>query len=88
MDYFVVLTEVNFVYLNFNKPGQQEIKKTTVSEMKTYLEEGHFLEGSMKPKVEAAIDFVQKGGKESIIVDFYNLLPAIEGQTGTHILPG
>jgi len=88
VDYFVVLTEANFVYLNFNKPGQQEIKKATVSEMKTYLEEGHFLEGSMKPKVEAAIDFVQKGGKESIIAGPYNLLPAIEGQTGTHILPG
>ena len=58
MDYFVVLTEVNFVYLNFNKPGQQEIKKAIFSEMKTYLEEGHFLEGNMKPKVEAAIDFV------------------------------
>ncbi len=88
MDYFVVLTEANFVYLNFNKPGQQEIKKTTVSEMKTYLEEGHFLEGSMKPEVEAAIYFVQKGGKKSIIAGLYNLLPAIEGQRGTHILPG
>ncbi len=53
----------------------------------TYLEEAHFLEGSMKPKVEAAIDFVQRGGKKSIIASLHNLLLAIEGKTRTHILP-
>ncbi len=86
-DYFVMLTEADFVYLNFNKPGQQKINQATASEMKSYLEEGHFLEGSMKPKVEAAIDFVQNGGKKSIIANLHNLLPAIKGQTGTQILP-
>ena len=63
VDYFVVLTEANFVYLNFNKPGQQEIKKATVSEMKTYLEEGNFLEGSMKPKVEPLLISYKKEGR-------------------------
>lgn len=87
VDYFIMLTESDFVYLNFNKPDQRKIEKATVSEMKTYMNEGHFPEGSMKPKVEAAVDFVQKGGKKSIIANIFDLLPAIEGQTGTHILP-
>jgi carbamate kinase len=55
--------------------------------VKTYLEEAHFLEGSMKPKVEAAIDFVQREGKKSIIASLHNLLLAIEGKTRAHILP-
>ncbi len=54
--------------------------------MKTYLEKARFLEGSMKSKVEAAIDFVQRGGKKSIIAILHNLLLAIEGETRTHIL--
>lgn len=87
IDYFVILTEVDFVYLNFNTSDQKPITSASASEMETYLEQGHFSAGSMKPKVEAVINFIRGGGKKAIIANLYDLLPAIEGKAGTHILP-
>jgi carbamate kinase len=85
IEQLVILTEVDFAYLNFKSPQPQPIKNITVDKMQSYLEQGEFMEGSMKPKVEAAINFVKKGGQKAIIANLYNLLPAIEGKTGTHI---
>ena len=85
IEQLVILTEVDFAYLNFNSAQPQPIKKISASKMESYLLQGEFLEGSMKPKVQAAIDFVKKGGKKAIIANLYDLLPAMEGQTGTHI---
>lgn len=87
IDIFVILTEVAFACLNFNTPEQKPIIQATASEMETYLNDGHFAEGSMKPKVEAAVEFVRKGGRKAIIASLYDLADAIEGKTGTHILP-
>jgi carbamate kinase len=88
IDTLVILTQVEHVYLNFNQPDQKPIQSTTVSKMETWLREGHFLEGSMKPKVEAALYFLQHGGKKTIIAHLNELADAVVGRTGTHILPG
>jgi carbamate kinase len=88
IDTLVILTQVDHVSLNFNEPEQKPIENTTASEMETWLQENHFLEGSMKPKVEAALYFLKHGGKRSIIAHLDRLADALAGQTGTHILPG
>lgn len=64
---FVVLTNVDGAYLNYKKKGQKLLGKTSVSEMEAYLSGGSFEEGSMKPKVEACIDFVKHTGKSAVI---------------------
>jgi carbamate kinase len=87
IDYFVILTEIDHAYLDFKKPDKKPITSATVKNMETWLSEGHFLEGSMRPKVESAISFLKNGGKKAIIANLFDLLPAIEGKTGTQILP-
>lgn len=87
MDYLAILTGVDYAYLNFNSPQQKPIVSATASEMETYLRQGHFMEGSMKPKVESAISFIKNGGKKAIIANLFDLVPAIEGSKGTHIVP-
>ncbi len=88
IDTLVILTQVDHVYLNFNQPDQKPIETATASKMETWLQEGHFLEGSMQPKVEAALYFLKHGGKKTIIAHLNQLADAIAGRTGTHILPG
>ena len=68
-DEFYILTDVPKVYINFRKEGERALDTITVAEAKKYLEEGHFAEGSMAPKVRAAIMFVEHGGKECIITE-------------------
>lgn len=87
VDVFVILTEANFCYINYKKPNEKAIQKVKYSEMEKYQKEGHFLAGSMGPKVEAAMDFIRKGGKRAIIANLYDLLPALNGQCGTEITP-
>lgn len=87
IDYFIILTEIDHAYLDFKTPDQKPITTATASTMERWLNEGHFLEGSMKPKVESAISFLKNGGKKAIIANLFDLIPAIEGKTGTQILP-
>jgi carbamate kinase len=68
-DEFYILTDVPKVYINFKKENEQAIDKMTVTEAKRYLAEGQFTEGSMAPKVRAAIYFVEQGGHECIITE-------------------
>jgi len=86
MKRFVISTEVEQVYLNFKKPNQIAVREMNVDDAKRYHAEGHFLEGSMKPKIEAAIDFIEAGGEEVIITDPGHIVSAVEGKTGTHII--
>jgi len=86
IDTLVMLTEVDFAYLNFNTLQQKPIAQVSVDQMEKYLQEGHFLEGSMKPKVESAINFLKGGGKKAIIANLYELVSAVEGKTGTQIV--
>lgn len=87
-DLFMISTGVEKVALNFNKPNQRELDEMTLVEAKQYIAEGHFGTGSMLPKIEAAMEFVQNGGPKAIITDPPNLLRALRGETGTHLLPG
>ncbi|MDF2556560.1 MAG: arcC [Bacillales bacterium] len=85
-DYFVVLTAVENVAINFGKPEQKNLFKVSASEMKQYAKEGHFAPGSMLPKVEAAIAFVEsKPGRISIITSLEEATEALSGFAGTRI---
>jgi carbamate kinase len=86
-DLLVISTGVEKVYINFGKPNQKGLDKITVNEAERYIEEGHFAPGSMLPKVQAAIQFLNNGGKEAIITNPINLSNAAQGRTGTHIVP-
>jgi carbamate kinase len=68
-DAFYILTDVSNVYINFNKPDQKKLEVITVGEAKKYYADGEFASGSMGPKILAAIDFIENGGKETIITD-------------------
>lgn len=81
----VILTNVDGAYLNFNSSNPQLIKSISASELETHIHQGAFEEGSMKPKVEAAVDFVKNGGQKAIIANLNTLTFAIEGGAGTHV---
>ncbi|KPJ88323.1 MAG: carbamate kinase [Spirochaetes bacterium DG_61] len=85
-DLLVILTEVPNVYLNYGKPDQRSLGAVTVSEMNTYMKEGHFPAGSMGPKVHAIISFLTHGGKRGLITSPQKLSEALEGRTGTHFV--
>lgn len=85
-DCLVILTAVENVSVNFNKPNQKELHAVTVDEMKKYVTEGHFAAGSMLPKVEAAIDFAEsKKGRTAIITHLNTARDGINGKTGTRV---
>ncbi len=84
---FIISTEVPGVYVNFRTPDQRALSRLTVREARQLLAAGQFSEGSMKPKIEAAIDFLVSGGEQVIITDPEHLGAALEGAAGTHILP-
>jgi carbamate kinase len=83
----VFATDVDAVALDYGKPGQRSVPRMTVAEAREYLGEGQFPEGSMGPKVEAAILFVSAGGREALITSVAALGHAIGGETGTRIVP-
>ena len=83
-DEFYILTDVPKVYINFRKPDEKALDTITVAEAERYIEEKQFSEGSMLPKVKAALYFVRNGGKESVITDATQL--GVEGG-GTRIIP-
>lgn len=87
-DLLVISTGVERVAIHFNTPQQRSLEQMTLQEARQYMAEGHFAPGSMLPKVEAAIDFVQMGGPQAIITDPPNLARALHGETGTRIVPG
>ena len=80
-------TSVDKVALNFGTPQQVEIDQMTSTQCRTYLDQGHFAPGSMKPKIEAALAFLEQGGKRVIITQPHHLEEALHGIYGTHIVP-
>ena len=72
-DELIMVTDIDNVYLNYKKKGQKELGKVRLREMKKYYKEGHFPAGSMGPKIEAAINFLENVGKKVIISDIDNL---------------
>jgi len=83
----LISTAVEKVALNFNTPEQRELDEMTVAEAKQYIEEGHFAPGSMLPKVQATLRFLEQGGKKALITDPPNIKRALAGETGTWVLP-
>jgi carbamate kinase len=83
---FVILTDVDGAYVNYGKPNQELIKEVTTGKLQRYMDEGQFKEGSMAPKVLAAIRFVESGGESAIIAELGKLTEAIGGKSGTHVV--
>lgn len=86
-DLFLISTAVEKVAINFNKPDQKWLDTMTVAEARKYLAEGQFAKGSMQPKIEAILKFMDKGGKKALITDPEHIKDALDGKTGTWILP-
>ena len=83
-DMLVILTAVDQVAINFNKPDQKGLDKLSVAEAKAYIAEGQFAKGSMLPKVEAAVKFVEsKPGRKSLITSLEKAKEALAGKAGT-----
>jgi carbamate kinase len=84
---FVIATAVEKVAINFGKPEQQWLDTMTLAEAKQYLAEGiHFAKGSMAPKIQAIIWFLESGGKKAVITNPENIGRALKGETGTWIV--
>ncbi|MBV1758039.1 MAG: hypothetical protein KMY55_09380 [Dethiosulfatibacter sp.] len=85
-DILLILTEVEKVAINFNKPDQKNLSEISCDEAKKYMAEGHFAPGSMLPKVKAAVMFAEsKPGRKSIITSLYSANEALKGESGTLI---
>ena len=86
LEMFIILTDVDGVYLNGENTHKKRLEKLSTMEAKAYLFEGQFPPGSMGPKIEAALEFIASGGKEVIIAKPEDLSSAIEGKAGTRII--
>lgn len=84
-DLFLISTAVEKVAINFNQPNQQWLDQMTLNDAKKFLAEGHFHKGSMGPKIQASIWFVEATGKDALITNPENLARALRGETGTRI---
>ncbi len=87
-DLFLISTAVEKVAINFGKPDQKWLDRMTLAEAKKYLAEGtHFAKGSMAPKIQAILWYLEAGGKQAIITNPENIGRALKGETGTSIVP-
>lgn len=86
-DLFVISTAVEKVALNYGKPNQVLLDRMTVAEARQYMAEGHFAKGSMLPKIQAILRYLEKGGKEALITNPENIGRALKRETGTWIVP-
>ena len=83
----IISTAVKQVVLNFGKPDEKGISKTTVAEAEQYIADGHFAPGSMLPKIQSALRFLRSGGQEVIITSPEYIKDAVLRGQGTHIVP-
>ncbi len=87
-DLFLIATAVEKVAINFGKPDQKWLDRMTLAEAKQYLADGiHFAKGSMAPKIQAVIWYLEAGGKQALITNPENIGRALNGETGTWVLP-
>lgn len=87
-DTLLILTAVSRVAIRYGKPDTKALDTVTASELHGYEKEGHFATGSMAPKVEAVLKFLEHGGKRAIIAHLDEAAAALDGKTGTQIVPG
>jgi carbamate kinase len=83
----MISTGVEKVALNFNKPDQRMLDRVTLKDARQYMQEGHFAAGSMLPKVEAVVRFLERGGPQALITDPPHIEMALRGETGTRFVP-
>jgi len=83
---FVILTDVDGAYVDYGTPKQELIKEVTTGKLQRYMEQGQFKEGSMAPKVLAAMRFVESGGERAVIAELGKLTEALEGSSGTQVV--
>ncbi|MEM3305080.1 MAG: carbamate kinase, partial [Thermoplasmata archaeon] len=83
----IILTAVDVVYLNYGKENQKPLESSNVKEILDYYKQGHFKPGSMGPKIQAAIKFLQNGGRKVLITSPEKLKDAYQGKSGTWIYP-
>jgi carbamate kinase len=86
-DLLVISTSVPKVCLNFGQPGQQGLDELTLNQAEEFMAAGQFAAGSMLPKVEACVHFLQGGGREAVITSSDNLSLALKGGSGTRFIP-
>jgi len=86
-DLFLISTAVPQIALNYGKPDQQWLDKFSLAEAKQYLRQGHFAKGSMGPKVQAIINYLEAGGKQALVTNPENIGRALAGETGTWVVP-
>jgi carbamate kinase len=83
----LISTSVDKVAINYRQPDQRDLDRMTVAEAQEYMAAGHFAPGSMRPKIGAAIEFLEQGGERVIITQPHLMEEAIHGRAGTHIVP-
>ncbi|KQC13541.1 MAG: carbamate kinase [Desulfuromonas sp. SDB] len=81
----LILTGIEKVMINYKQPNEKPIDRMDVNQALLYLKQGEFAPGSMQPKIEAAVEFIQKGGKKVIITELDKAIQALQGKTGTVI---
>ena len=86
IELLMILTAVPKVVVNFGQPDQRDLEQITMRELRALHAEGHFLPGSMGPKVDAALRFLEGGGERVIIAHLDEAMAALNGETGTHVL--
>jgi carbamate kinase len=86
IDTIMLLTAVSKIAVDFGKPTQRSLDRLTLTELKELHAQGQFPPGSMGPKVEAAIRFLERGGKRAVIGRLTEAVAALKGETGTHIV--
>jgi carbamate kinase len=82
----LILTAVSKVAIDFGKPSRRDIDRIGLAELKRHAADGQFPPGSMGPKIEAAIRFLEQGGERVVISALEEAMPALQGLTGTHIV--
>jgi carbamate kinase len=86
VDVFLIATDVEGVAINFRRPGERFLRRFSLKEAKRHLSEGQFPEGSMGPKIEAAIQFMESGGKRALITSTETIERSVRGEAGTEII--
>lgn len=87
VDMFIILTAVESAYINFNKPNREKVREVEVERLNKLRNEGHFASGSMLPKIDAAIKFVNGTGNKAIITNAESMYDALKGKEGTIVVP-
>lgn len=81
----LILTDVEFAYVNYDTPDQRPLRRPSIEELRAHLDAGEFGEGSMQPKMEACLRFVEQGGERAVVPSPEHLMDALAGETGTRI---